>query len=361
MRAPLTVAALVAVLAACAMPQGSAHPPGGAYQPLRAYITGPEFGGLGFQVNRPAHVALFEVVPGRGTALVYPATGMGSGSTQTTMGRFNLGMNRIAGRELYHPAHASVGLVGPRFYFLIASVRPLNLDSFGTFGMGTMRALGTELAAYNAFSTMERLAQVALPSTAPDGSWTSDVYMHWPQAVSSAPAPRHVLLTCNGYQVHVRLEYLALVQQTLCAPQSNAPTAAPSDTAGAPSGEVIPRRRAPPEPDRGSVSEQVRTSAQLEEGRSMRERRTLERREIGAAERQERVERGVEARPRPGAGRGATQPGSMQRGETRVPREAPSAQPERSPPPARETQQRPPPEPRAEPAPTPAPERCRDC
>jgi hypothetical protein len=353
------------------MPQGAAHAPGGAYQPLRAHIIGPDFGGLGFQVNRPAHVVLFEVMPGRGTSLVYPRAGMGSGSGEITMGRFNLGLNRIAGRELYHPAHTSIGVAPPRFYFLIASERPLNLDAFGTFGMGTMRALGTEFAAYNVFSTMERLAQLALPSGVADGTWTSDVYMYWPQAVSSEPAPRHVLLTCNGYQVYVRLEYLALAQQSLCATRSDAPAAEPDDTTRTPGGEVIPRRRAPPETDRRSVNEQVRTSAQLEEGRSMRERRTLDRREAAAAEREGRTAREADSRPRPGAGRDATQPGSTERDEARMPRHAPNApsHPVRPDPPAREPQQRPPPEPRAEPAPapapspspSPAPERCRDC
>jgi hypothetical protein len=308
MRTPLTVVALLATLAACATPQGAARGPGGAYQPLRAYISGPDFGGLGFQVNRPAHVALFEVVPGRGTSLVYPRAGMGAGSGELTMGRFNLGLNRIAGRELYHPAHTSMSLAQPRFYFLIASERPLNLNAFGTFGMGTMRALGTDFAAYNAFSTMERLAQLALPSGIADGDWASDVYMHWPQAVSSGPAPRHVLLTCNGYRVYVRLEYLALAHQSLCTNQSDVPTAEPRDTARTPAGEVIPRRRAPPETDRASVSEQVRTSAQLEEGRSMRERRTLDRRER-VAEQRDRTAGEVNARPRPGAGRDVVNPG----------------------------------------------------
>jgi hypothetical protein len=234
MKALPVVVALVAALSACALPAGSGPATSNSYQPLRAYINPPEFGGLGFQVNRPAYVAMFEVVPGQGAAQVYPSIGSGPMSGYATVGRAHIGTRRVAARDLYLPAHSQSRLQEPRYYLLIASESPLNLEPFGSFGMGLRSSLGVHFASYNPYHTMERLAETVLPTMQYDGSWTTDLYVHWPEAISATPADRHVLLSCNGYRVYVRIEYLARVHQTLCGQQEAQPVR--GDTVTAPRG-----------------------------------------------------------------------------------------------------------------------------
>ncbi len=76
MRGALVCFALVSTLSACAI-QAAVDSRPSRYQPLRAQITGPWANGLSFHVNRPSYAALFEVVPGAGTSLVYPSPGWG--------------------------------------------------------------------------------------------------------------------------------------------------------------------------------------------------------------------------------------------------------------------------------------------
>ncbi|CAN5617120.1 hypothetical protein BH23GEM6_BH23GEM6_02720 [soil metagenome] len=379
MRGSLAVVALLTALASCALPQGSGSGSASDYQPLRAFISGPDMGGLGFHVNRPAHVALFEIVPGAGASLVFPSPGMGPTSGFVMSGRANLQVQRIASRDLYRAVYAPARHSVPRFYFLIASERPLNLNSFGTYGMGIQRALGMHVASHNAYSVMERLAEVALPEPGEDGSWTTDVYVDWPRAISPVPIERHVLVTCNGYTFYVRLEYLEQVQQSLCAKPSETPAAQPGDSARAPDVEVIPQRRPPPVTST-ALGQRVRTSSQLAEGGELRERRTPDswRRHAPEAStpslhdetRSARITSPRSAGGTEGSGErspGAATGSSTEATERRRPTPEREAAPTRT-----DTQQRPPerrdpvrvapaPAPSPAPAPARAPERCVEC
>ncbi len=320
MRAPFVVAALLTTLAACALPAGSGTH-GGGYEPLRAFVSGPELGGgLGFQLNRPAYVAIFEVMPGRGTSLVYPYPGSGRSSGYAFSGRAHLGSQRFAGRDIYLPTYGHGVLQGPTFYLLIASEQPMNLDRLGAYGMGLRSALGNHWAAYSPYQTMERLAETVLPSMADDGSWTSDLYVHWPQALARDPDGRSVLLNCNGYQTYVRLEYVALAYRTFCMQQNEVPTErTDSAQTPAPGVEIVPRRRPAPE-GRSGLQERVRTSSQMEERQEARERRTPGGR-MGDGGEMRRAGAGVE---RSGTARRAgTTPGSGEAGPVRGPRGQP--------------------------------------
>jgi hypothetical protein len=364
MRSRIALAALLTTLTACALPQGTGTPYAADYRPLTAYISGPDFGGLGFQLNRPAHVAMFEVVPHRGASLVFPYAGSGGMSGYVTSGRFDLGTRRIASRDLYNASFARNGMSGPTFYLLVASEQPLNLDRFGTFGMGIRTVLGHEYASGSPYRMMERLAEAALPVSEQDGSWTTDLYVHWPEAISRTPADRHVLLTCNGYSVYVRLEYLAQLRQTLCATQAESPVS-PNDTTEAREGQVAPGRRPPPV-DQSALSEQVRTSAQMEEP-ATRERRTPQRGTRAGAPEMEREDarvRSGESRPATGRrGQSPTQPGKRAGSSDPAPappaaRPAPESQPRSG------AQRAPRAEPRSAPAspqPSAPPQRCADC
>ena len=79
MRALLTTAALAATLAACATRPASvvSAPQPDVDVPLSARLFPPQYGQLAVGLNKPAFVAIFEVVPGRGASLVYPTGGTG--------------------------------------------------------------------------------------------------------------------------------------------------------------------------------------------------------------------------------------------------------------------------------------------
>lgn len=73
MRALATLG-LLALLSGCALRSTPHHDYSSAYDgtPLRARIVDVT-GRLLVSTNRPAHVAVFEIVPGRGVGLLYPA------------------------------------------------------------------------------------------------------------------------------------------------------------------------------------------------------------------------------------------------------------------------------------------------
>lgn len=270
MRAALALVLSLA-LAGCALPP-AADGPAPRYRALRAQILPPGFGAggsVGFHVNRPAYVALFEVTPGAGSSLVYPSPGIGRMDGFSYAGLNTLPWLRRHNAETYHPAFG--GMAGPRFFFLVASERPLNLAQFGSFGYGLRSAMGARFTSLNAYDAIEEIAELTLPTTAADGSWTSDLYVHWPQALERGG--RAVLVRCNGYAVQVPVEFVVAAQATLCDPRRTeegkpAQPAEPTDSAS----KAQPGRRAPlPKADAdASLRARIAASAQLDEERAAR-------------------------------------------------------------------------------------------
>jgi hypothetical protein len=131
--------------------------------------------------NRPAHVAIFEIYPGRGVGLLYPAY----------RGERNFlysGLNSIfltRSRDYYSyfqpaPFFASGSRDSPRYLYMIASDAPLRLGSF----LGSPGALRRELglsrfASGSPYGLMDDLAELVLPY-GEAGDWTDDVYAVWP-------------------------------------------------------------------------------------------------------------------------------------------------------------------------------------
>jgi hypothetical protein len=266
MRAVLVMLTLLLGIGACALAPASEYAPGTAYQPLRASILGAETGRLGFTVNRAAHVALFEIVPGRGASLVYPGPGTGSIDGYTLHG-YTIPVSMHRWNDVtYRPAVGTTQHDGPRFYFLIASETPLELDRFGRYGMGVHRAMGARFATYSPFTAMEQLADLALPAHVDDASWSSDVYVHWPQALSRDPVPGYVQVNCGNYSVFVLPQHIWRVTEALC--RAGDPNAVPGDSTGVEPGVVEPQRRPPAQAD--EIRSRVRASSQLEEGGEVR-------------------------------------------------------------------------------------------
>lgn len=315
MRVALASLALLTSLTACAFqPVPDSGP--SRYQPLRASIVGPRVEGLSFHVNRPSYVALFEIVPGGGTSLVYPGPGMGRMNGFVFSGAHDVTRLRRYNADQYLPV-ANRAFGGPRFFFLIASERPLDLGQFGGYGMGLRSSMGMHFASANAYRAMESVASMVLPSTADDGSWTSDMYVHWPNVLydSRSRGAGLVPLSCNGYTMYVPLQHLLAAREAICtasAPRPGADQPQPGDSASS----VEPRRRAPLLPKRQAeeLRERISSSTQLEGPRA---RRPQEGARSGAEA--DRVER---ARVAPRGDRGRSQAAPSREPRSATPRSA---------------------------------------
>ena len=229
MRFSLTVALLVA-LAGCGLPQQQSWTPA-AYQPLNARISALTPGGPLFHVNRPAYVAMFYIAPGSGVSMLYPGYGSGSLSGRAFAGA-QFARMRLNNQGQYIFTRASA--MQPRYYFLIASERPLDISHFGAFGDGLRGHLGSAFGSFSAFDTMEEIARQALPGLPDDGSWTTDMYVDWPSVIHMEPGPARVLLDCGGYSMYVAAEYVPVVRSIICDP---AREQAPKSSGDHPRGE----------------------------------------------------------------------------------------------------------------------------
>ncbi|MEX2572467.1 MAG: hypothetical protein WD737_14300 [Gemmatimonadota bacterium] len=238
MRLALACIAAVATLAGCAsLPSAGSGPS----RPLQAYLV-PEAGsraGLQFHVDRAAHVAIFRIVPGRGTSLVYPSPGYGSMDGRVFAGFRRVALDRSFNRDQFTPMLASAGY-GPEYYFMIASERPLSAERFGAYGSGLRSAMGIHFATGSAYNAMERLVSLVVPDPMADG-WATDFYVHWPETVRSRRTQQTVRIDCGGQTFFVPAYAAAMAYRQLC-PTGEAPEdEMPSDS----SSTVEAARRAP--------------------------------------------------------------------------------------------------------------------
>lgn len=183
MRTPLRrVATLVAsiVLAACS--SGTVYvvqrpapppPPPPRIEPLEITLARPVRGQLVVQTNRPSYVALFEIVPDRGVALLAP-----SYAHQRTW--MLAGLNwvpvswKVQSTMYYGPPSSTA--VPARWVYAIASDEPLRLPDEAFHASYMRRVLGP--AAYrgtNPYVTMRAISRAFLPSVI-DEAWAEDAY-----------------------------------------------------------------------------------------------------------------------------------------------------------------------------------------
>ncbi|HET7321774.1 MAG TPA: hypothetical protein VFI96_04695 [Longimicrobiaceae bacterium] len=275
MRSALAALSLL-FLGACYITHQPAVQPLPTRAPLEAHIVPMGFGGpLHFYVNRSAYTALFSITPGAGVSLVAPYAGSG-----TMDGRVFAGLHsvypRVNNRNQY--SFASMGFggnYGPTYFFLIASERPLNLRQFGSYGFGLRSQLGLQFTSYDAYNTMEALAQRTLPVAADDGTWTTDMYVYWPDVIYSEPSQGLVLLQCGNYAVYVPAPYLNIVRAKLCATtdQQTKPDSLGMgrDTTKAQKPKFRDPGGATPPQTYITLMEKVRQSDQLDRARLLRE------------------------------------------------------------------------------------------
>ncbi|HEV2131196.1 MAG TPA: hypothetical protein VGR27_08835 [Longimicrobiaceae bacterium] len=360
MRAFLTPLALLLTFSACAAlpaPPRQASP----MAPLRAWISPPgSFGTLGFYINRPAHVAVFEIVPGQGIGMVYPSYGYGHGARETHLaaGMHTVFTGGSSFRWAYQSALGGYGYrsAQPRFYYLVASEAPLRISSFVASPMALRSTIGWQnFTAWNPYSAMEELTRLILPMQG-YGEWTTDLYVDWPEP-QMRQMPQYVVVTCrDGRQLMVPVGY----GFTSC-PGDRVAALPPTET-GEPEGEVQTPTRRRPEPTAGDrrAGDSPRwrpdpADAQSADPAPRRREPTEARRE--REEVRERPARTREAEERRAEPRGREARESEPRSETRPappPRsQEPRAEPRSAPPPRSEPRSEPSPrsEPRSEPRP----------
>lgn len=195
------LAGLLALATGCMGPAPRLAATPGSSTPLQASIFPPYYGQVPVAVNKPAYVALFEVVPGLGASMLYPKSG--SGYTQVRDSWIPLDYS--AQRWLYASNHMGGPAVGqwsgfdygygmgyglssrsvqgagvPRYLFLIASETPIATDRF-QHNVGAVRQyLGNMLySSYQPYNVMEQLAYAMAPHNATEDSWVTDVFVDW--------------------------------------------------------------------------------------------------------------------------------------------------------------------------------------
>lgn len=392
----LLLTCALAPLAACApgyMPGGGPYD-GGPYDdryderyddryerggaPLRARLFD-DATGLSVQLNHTAHVAIFEIVPGRGVGLMYPSSYGDRPYVQAGYNRMYTGSVRPY-TWYYHDDPVAYRQDGPRYYLLVASRRPLYIDRYRNAPGQLRRDLGLHrFATFNSGPLMDELVSAVLPPQ-PDGDWDTDLLTLWPREVRNRGYNRWYgddrLVTVRCRDGTFVTTYLYDVSR-VCALRGNG-TPPPRNPETPRDSVRIPTRRRPepstPQQTDGEKSNRppgrarIETWINREEGEngtggnprveprrpepsSSEERPEPRRREQPRAE--PRVEPRVENQPAPRA-----EPREEPRPAPRVERPESRPQPrvERQPEHRSESRPEPRPEPRSEPRPEPRPE-----
>jgi hypothetical protein len=259
----------LAALSACATGGGEGIPTtlrsgiegGGAANaahPLRVRLL--DHGGqLSLDLNRRAHTAVFEIVPGQGVAMVYPSPGQReislSGITylNSTLARNHFWRYDNAGRSPYSFASA---MAGPRHLLVVASERPLLTERFRRSTGMLRRALGTtSYTSLNSNRVVDDLLATVVPPQ-PDASWDADVITVFPAGVPRLPAGDLHRIRCgDGLVYWAPLELATAICRNpdrVLPPPVRADSVAPPVRPGDSTGVRQPGGRRPqPETDNG--------------------------------------------------------------------------------------------------------------
>jgi hypothetical protein len=189
------VAAALALTAACAGTTPVASTAGELEAPLAARLLSPDYGVLRFSTSRPAYVAVFEVIPGRGSALIYPTAGWQDGRvdgyTQAHLAGY------IPGRDYYSNTYLTrFGQLEPRYLYMIASERPLRLERLQSSPSSLYRQLGYSRFIGSSFSqTAREIARAVVPQYDSE-DWVTDYYMIVPDARTPIRSASVVAIRC---------------------------------------------------------------------------------------------------------------------------------------------------------------------
>ncbi|HEX5724265.1 MAG TPA: hypothetical protein VFX98_02295, partial [Longimicrobiaceae bacterium] len=270
----LALLLLPLALGACMGPYGNWGGSGDPYDddrgwedsglPLSARLYGDGMS-LGVSVNGPAHVAIFEVVPGRGMGLLYPAY-------SHERAYLHAGFNRLFwGTPRYYDwyftyAHSAYNSDGPRYLFLIASRRPLHIGRFQESPGALRSVLGlNSYASLNAYTAMDQLVEAVVP-VQPDDDWTTDIYTIWPDRTGRRVASRITVNCGHGIFVEVPLDLMRYACRSARRQRDTPPPPRDSTEAEGDSVSTPVRRRPTPVASGGEGAGERRTPVRPETG-----------------------------------------------------------------------------------------------
>ncbi len=200
---------LLVPLASCALNSNPTRTAAVHDAPLTAGIF-PLGGQISFNLSRPAYVAIFEVVPGRGVGLMYPSVAIQDRKLTAGFHQPFFGFSDF--RWGYLPALPVSNVAeGPRILYLVASERPLDLDHIIQHPTALRSELGiARFASYQPFSTIDDLDAMLLGGLPPT-QYATDYYVIWPEPVYQSPRVVYATLTCaSGRTVTVAWQYVAV-------------------------------------------------------------------------------------------------------------------------------------------------------
>jgi hypothetical protein len=207
-----TILHLVAALALAACSSGHVivvhrppppPPPPPRIEPLEIAVARPIRGHFLIQTNRPAYVALFEIVPERGVALIAPTY-----EHQRTWMLAGLNWVPVSWKvqsTMYYGPPSAHGVPG-RWVYAIASDEPLRLPDEAFRPGYLQRVLGPVYRSRNPYITMGALSRAFVPDVV-DEAWAEDAYA---LAATYASDPyRTVRIYCANRTVYEVPEELA--------------------------------------------------------------------------------------------------------------------------------------------------------
>jgi hypothetical protein len=206
-------------------------------------------GRLEVGLSEPAHVAVFEIVPGRGVGLLYPFY-------TSEAAFFHAGWTRVSARTLrtrdWYADHYAVDFRSyrqPRYFLLVASRYPLHLAPLQGNSGGLRRLLGHHtFSSHDSRGVMNDVLDAVLPYQ-DDADWDTDVLVIWPEQPIARPMyERMVAVRCGDGTVRVvPIELAGLACQSV--PDRTGPPPPPvRDTVDV----QVPTRRRPGVPAPGS-------------------------------------------------------------------------------------------------------------
>jgi hypothetical protein len=274
-------------LAACYSPRstGADLYPGSSYgglyeEPLRASVwVDPYTSHTSFELNRPAHVAIFMWQPGQHLDMVHPDVGY-QARQYFAAGSHYLWNRTSQYSSMRRRATAqNVGglrpMPGPTYYVMIASAEPLHLAPFyGTARMGWAHQASWS---HNLYTATELLAAQVVPDLERT-EWTVAYHMVWPDAMRRMDSPPHLAtyrwVTCPGGVV-IAVPLHVLESGLFSCPSAESPEGepgewtpptSPRDSADAPRRPVHPgtmRGERADEAELRSLMERIRTARGL--------------------------------------------------------------------------------------------------
>jgi hypothetical protein len=152
--------------------------------------------------NREAHVAMFEIIPGRGVTMVYPH--LRPDPFASIAHYANLSVQ--PGRMFYHTDPFGHAAFQPRYYYAVASAAPLNLSRLRTSLGAVRRVLDRMYASYRPYDVIDRLTELVVPMQT-DEDWATDLFVDWPMPAMPRFVAYRTVRCANGRIIQVASNY----------------------------------------------------------------------------------------------------------------------------------------------------------